>query len=145
MFWSSSAGLIAGGIAFTTACGARNVSRLGLVLHLGSQVVEAIRLCLAQVLLCNMKLHQFEALRQMSSACVFCLGLAAWLLEWERFCAQRAWQRLLAHPHWYLAAGVLLRNTSAIVVDISLIYKWQCGEHTDGYVISFSQEWSDPV
>lgn len=104
-----SAGLIAGGIAFTTACGARHVSRVGLALHLGSQVVEALRLCLAQVLMCNMRLHQFEALRQMSSACVLSLGLAAWLFEWERFHDRHAWKQLLAHPHWYLAAGVLLQ------------------------------------
>lgn len=95
-----------------------------------------------------MKLHQFEALRQMSSACVFCLGLAAWLLEWELFCAQRAWQRLLARPHWYLAAGVLLYNISAIAVNtdnVRLILQVAVWTHTDVHVIPLSRDWSDAV
>jgi len=99
------AGLIVAGIAFTTASGAKHVSRLGLALHLASQVVEAMRLCLAQLLMCNMHLHELETLRQMSSACVVSLGCGAWILEWNRFCSEQAWERLIAHPHWYLAAG----------------------------------------
>lgn len=69
-------------------------------------MAEAFRLCLAQMLMCNMRLHQFEALRQMSSACVIFLAVGVWLLEWRRFCEHQAWQHVLVHPHWYLAAGV---------------------------------------
>eukprot|EP00892_Ulva_mutabilis_P008677 jgi/Ulvmu1/6181/UM028_0037.1 len=99
--------LIAAGIAFTAASGTRHVSRMGLALHLSSQIVEALRLCLAQLLMSNMQLHQFEMMRQMSSACVFCLGLGAWLFEWQLFKSERAWLRMMAHPHWYLAAASL--------------------------------------
>lgn len=97
--------MIAGGIVITTASGVQSVSRHGLLLHLGSQVVEALRLCFAQLLLCNMKLHQFEALRLMSSACFLSLAVGVWFFEWERFQAQGAWARVLAHPQWYIVAG----------------------------------------
>lgn len=85
--------------------GVTAVSGLGLVIQLTSEMCEAFRLCLAQLLMCNMRLHQFEALRQMSSACVLFLCVGVWVLEWERFCQEQAWRRVIAHPHWYLAAG----------------------------------------
>lgn len=63
--------------------------------------------------MCNMRLHQFEALRQMSSACVLFLGVGVWFLEWEQFRQERAWQRVVEHPHWYLAAGTLNPGTDS--------------------------------
>eukprot|EP00892_Ulva_mutabilis_P008674 jgi/Ulvmu1/6179/UM028_0035.1 len=99
--------LIAGGTALTAATGVTKISGVGLVIQLLSEMCEALRLCLAQLLMCNMRLHQFEALRQMSSACVLFLCVGVWLLEWERFWHEEAWRRVLAHPHWYLAAASL--------------------------------------
>lgn len=82
------------------------MSVVGLVVQFSSEMCEALRLCLAQLLMCNMSLHQFEVLRLMSSACVVFLCVGVWLLEWRRFVEQRAWQRVLQHPLWYLTAGV---------------------------------------
>ena len=104
----SSIVLIAAGTATTAATGVSAVSMLGLAIQFSSELCEAFRLCLAQILMCNMKLHQFEALKQMSSACVLFLSVGIWILEWKRFREQRAWERVLLHPHWYLAAGATL-------------------------------------
>lgn len=82
---------------------------MGLVIQFASEMCEALRLCLAQLLMCNMRLHQFEVLRLMSSACVLFLALGVYSLEWRRFWEAEAWRRLAAHPHWYLAAGALPR------------------------------------
>ena len=81
------------------------MSAIGLVVQFSSELCEALRLCLAQLLMCNMSLHQFEVLRLMSSACVAFLCVGIWLLEWRSFVDERAWERVLAHPHWYLSAG----------------------------------------
>ena len=78
---------------------------MGLLIQFASEGCEALRLCLAQLLMCNMALHQFEVLRLMSSACILFLMVGVWLLEWRRFLDNRAWTRVVAHPHWYLAAG----------------------------------------
>jgi drug/metabolite transporter (DMT)-like permease len=104
------------------------VSVVGLLVQFSSEMCEALRLCLAQLLMCNMALHQFEVLRLMSSACVVFLCIGIWLMEWHRFVAQRAWQRILLHPHWYLAAGVcstrhchvLLMNCGPWTADASI-------------------------
>jgi hypothetical protein len=90
------------------AAGVSKVSVLGLVIQFSSEMCEALRLCLAQLLMCNMKLHQFEVLRMMSSACVLFLSVGVYSLEWKRFCQMRAWLRVMEHPHWYLAAGMYL-------------------------------------
>ena len=85
--------------------GVVRTSIFGLVVQFASELCEALRLCLAQLLMCNVKLHQFEVLRQMSGTCIAFLALGIWLLEWQQFVEQRAWRHVIAHPHWYLAAG----------------------------------------
>jgi hypothetical protein len=114
--------LIAAGTATTAATGVTAVSALGLMIQFSSELCEAFRLCLAQILMCNLKLHQFESLKQMSSACVLFLSVGVWLLEWPRFRANRAWERVLAHPHWYLAAaslGFLLNLLAFAVIKLT--------------------------
>jgi drug/metabolite transporter (DMT)-like permease len=101
----SSIVLIAAGTATTAASGVSAVSLLGLLIQFSSELCEAFRLCLAQILMCNMKLHQFEALKYMSSACVMFLCVGIWFLEWQRFSEQRAWERVMMHLQWYIAAG----------------------------------------
>ena len=91
------------------------VSVIGLFVQFGSEMCEALRLCLAQMLMCNMALHQFEVLRLMSSACVLFLVVGIWLMEWSRFVEHRAWERVVAHPHWYLGAGALQLQTLHVV------------------------------
>jgi hypothetical protein len=126
--------LIAAGTATTAATGVSAISRLGLIIQFSSELAEAFRLCLAQLLMCNMKLHPFEALKYMSSACVFFLSVGVWLLEWRRFLAARAWQRVMLHPHWYLAAGLLLAltrllwrpNSVLVAIGSPLHYNWTC-------------------
>lgn len=86
--------------------GVASTSALGLAVQFASELCEALRLCLAQLLMCDMRLHQFEVLRQMSGTCIAFLALGIWALEWRPFCEAHAWDRILAHPHWYLAAGV---------------------------------------
>jgi hypothetical protein len=85
--------------------GLGRTSLVGLAIQFLSEMCEALRLCLAQVLMCNIKLHQFEVLRQMSSSCIVFLGIGIWALEWKRFADNMAWLRILEHPHWYLLAG----------------------------------------
>lgn len=112
----SSIVLIAAGTATTAASGVTAVSLLGLLIQFSSELCEAFRLCLAQILMCNMKLHQFEALKQMSAACVLFLTVGIWGMEWHRFREEKAWERVIAHPHWYIAAGVSLLSTTAAAV-----------------------------
>lgn len=50
--------LIAAGTATTAATGVTAVSVLGLLIQFSSELCEAFRLCLAQILMCNLKLHQ---------------------------------------------------------------------------------------
>jgi hypothetical protein len=104
----SSIVLIAAGTATTAATGVSAVSPLGLLIQFTSELCEAFRLCLAQILMCDMKLHQFEALKMMSTACVLFLTVGIWLLEWQRFREQRAWERVMLHPHYYFGAGAPL-------------------------------------
>lgn len=110
--------LIAAGTATTAATGVSAVSMLGLVIQFSSELCEAFRLCLAQILMCNMKLHQFEALKYMSSACVLFLSVGIWITEWQRFREQRAWERVMMHPHWYLGAGASFQRSATVPVSI---------------------------
>jgi hypothetical protein len=88
--------------------GAGRTSAVGLAVQFLSEMCEALRLCLAQLLMCNIKMHQFEVLRQMSSTCIVFLAVGIWALEWPRFVDNAAWLRILQHPHWYLLAGASL-------------------------------------
>lgn len=104
---AASVALIAGGTATTAATGVSAVSAIGLSVQLASELCEAFRLCLAQLLMTRMALHPFEALKHMGGASVAFLGVGVALLEWPEFVAQRAWRRVLAHPHWYAAAATM--------------------------------------
>lgn len=88
--------------------GVGKTSVVGLAVQFLSEMCEALRLCLAQLLMCNIKMHQFEVLRQMSSTCIVFLAVGVWSLEWPRFVDNAAWLRILQHPHWYLLAGASL-------------------------------------
>lgn len=97
--------LIATGTATTAATGVSTMSSFGLMVHFASHLCEALKVCMAQLYMCNLQLHQVETLRLMSSACSVFLMLAVALFEWSSFVENRAWEIMLAHPHWYLAAG----------------------------------------
>ena len=99
--------LIATGTATAAATGVSAVSSLGLIVHFASHICEALKVCMAQLYMCNMNVHQLETLRLMSSTCAACLILAVALFEWSSFVENRGWELMLAHPHWYIAAGVL--------------------------------------
>lgn len=97
--------LIAAGTATTAATGVSAVPSFGLLVHLASHICEALKVCMAQLYMCEMQVHQLETLRLMSSTCTACLIVAVALFEWSSFVEHRGWDLMLAHPLWYLAAG----------------------------------------
>jgi hypothetical protein len=96
---------IAAGTVTTAATGVASVSTFGLLVHLASHACEALRVCMAQLLMCSMRLHQMETLRLMSSACMLFFAAAAAVLEWPQFAANHGWEKVLHHPLWYFSAG----------------------------------------
>jgi hypothetical protein len=98
--------LIATGTITTAATGVSTVSSFGLVVHFASHLCEALKVCMAQLYMCNMKLHQIEALRLMSSTCAVFLMIGVAMFEWSSFMESNGWEIILAHPQWYIAAGM---------------------------------------
>jgi hypothetical protein len=100
--------LIAAGTVTTAATGVSTVSSFGLAVHFASHLCEALKVCMAQLYMCNMNLHQIEVLRLMSATCAVVLMVGVGVFEWSSFMKNKGWETVLAHPFWYLAAGARL-------------------------------------
>ncbi|NJR43491.1 MAG: hypothetical protein HC767_13360 [Akkermansiaceae bacterium] len=113
--------LIATGTATTAATGVATVSSFGLLVHFASHLCEALKVCMAQLYMCSMELHHIEALRLMSSACTVFLMLGVAVFEWDSFVENKGWELVVAHPHWYLAAGSTTHHSCVLASTRSCI------------------------
>lgn len=82
-------------------------SWVGVGMMLVSEVADALRLVLTQLLLSSSGWHPIEALRHLAPACAGCLVAGAYALEWEAMRRDGALGKMAARPALYALAAVL--------------------------------------
>lgn len=98
--------LIALGTA-VASCGAVDASLLGMLIMLGAEVAEAVRLVMTQYLLVGKKFHPFEGLMYLAPATAFWLGLGSLITEVPRMLQDNAFAVVAKNPLKFLAAAAM--------------------------------------
>jgi len=108
---------IAAGTA-VTSLGELHFSWLGFGYMLLSQLADAVRLVMTQVLLTSFQFHSLEGLMHLSPACTLFLWAGASVLELPAMRANGAWSLVTARPMLYGASAVMgfLVNVSSFMV-----------------------------
>lgn len=82
-------------------------SWIGVLVMLLSEIADALRLVLTQLLLSSSTWHPVEALMYLAPACAACLVVGIYFAEWEAMQRQDALSKLARRPMLYLLASVL--------------------------------------
>jgi len=124
--------LIAIGVAIA-AYGELNFVVIGVIQQLSALVFEAMRLCLVQVLMNSQgyQLNPIQSLYYVSPACLLCLALPYFVLEFPVMRTSNAWQlrppMMLANAATAfclnLAVFLLIGKTSALTMNIAGVIK----------------------
>jgi hypothetical protein len=101
-----------------TSVGELHFSWLGFVYMLLSQVADAVRLVMTQVLLTSLQFHPLEGLMHLSPACTLCLWVGMCVLELPAMRANDALGLVRAKPGLYAASALMgfLVNVSSFMV-----------------------------
>jgi hypothetical protein len=101
------------GVGFVTcgtllaAWGEVRFSTVGVIMMLGSEFAEAIKMAFFQYVLGNLKFDLIEGLFIMMPASVLFLMIGIWVLELEDFVAKDAVDIILQIPHYFIAASLM--------------------------------------
>jgi drug/metabolite transporter (DMT)-like permease len=87
--------------------GAVDASLLGMLIMIGAEVAESVRLVMTQYLLVGRKFHPFEGLMYLAPATAFWLALGSLLTEVPRMLHDNALAVVLNTPVKFLAAAVM--------------------------------------
>ena len=98
--------LLAAGTALASY-GELAFSWAGVVVMLLSEVADALRLVLTQLLLSSSKWHAIEALMYLAPACAACLAVGVLFVEWEAMQREHALSKIVRRPALYALAAVL--------------------------------------
>lgn len=110
--------LIAAGTA-VTSLGELHFSWLGFIYMLLSQLADAARLVMSQVLVTTLRFHPLEGLMHLSPACTLSLWVGTCALELPEMRANHAFALMAAKPGLYTASafmGFLVNITSLMVI-----------------------------
>ena len=98
--------IIAAGTAIASM-GEVNFSVLGVVIMLASELFEAVRLVMTQLLLTGLKFHPIEGLMYLAPACTFWLLLGSMALEWRAMYEAGALALIVHQPAKFLCAAAM--------------------------------------
>ncbi|KAL1500331.1 hypothetical protein AB1Y20_012995 [Prymnesium parvum] len=79
----------------------------GVLVMLLSEVADALRLVLTQLLLSSSAWHPIEALMYLAPSCALCLLTGVFLVEWEAMQREHALAKVARRPALYLLTAVL--------------------------------------
>lgn len=98
--------LIALGTA-VASYGALDASTLGMLIMLGAEVAESVRIVMTQYLLVGKKFHPFEGLMYLAPATAFWLAIGSLITELPRMLQDNALAVIMTNPIKFIAAPVM--------------------------------------